>query len=237
VAVLSSASLFGDWQATLDERSDYPHAAASYPDLRPGELPGVTLPQFSQLTEHTARIAENLAGITDRLDRAISQETADEFSAAVRNVNRATKELADFLEEQRTAFTTFSGDMRVAGENVRTASDALQASLARIDSATGEGRLQGLMTDARASAANLREVTAQWRDVGGRLDSTLTRADSAMAAVQVILGRVERGEGSLGLLTADTVLYENTASAIEELRALLDELKRNPERYFRFSIF
>jgi len=113
----------------------------------------------------------------------------------------------------------------------------MQTTLARLDSATAGGRLERLFADAETTTGNLREVTAEWREAGRQLQATLARADSTLATTNSALERIDRGEGTLGMLTTDTVLYENTAATIAELRALLEDLKQNPGKYFHFSVF
>jgi phospholipid/cholesterol/gamma-HCH transport system substrate-binding protein len=237
IALLQAASLFGDWEATIVSAAERPEVLLDSAVIAPGVIPGAAVPEFSKLTDHTARIAENLAGITDRLDRAISQETADDLAEAISNINQLTIELGTLLSGQRAAFDTLAIDVKATGRSARLASDALLATVARLDSATSNDRLESIVADAQVTAANLGTLSAEWSEAGVRANEVLQRADSALAQVGIVLGRIERGEGSLGRLSADTVLYENTAAALSELRALLDELKTNPDRYFNFSIF
>jgi phospholipid/cholesterol/gamma-HCH transport system substrate-binding protein len=237
VALLQASSLFGDWEASIVGAGDRPEAMLDSAVIAPGVIPGAAVPEFSRLTDHTARIAENLRGITDRLDRAISQETADQLAEAIGNINEVTIELKELLRGQRAAFDTLAGDVTATGRVVREASDALLATVSRLDSATSGERLESILADAEITASHLVELSAEWSEAGGRANQVLSRADTALAQTSLVLGRIERGEGSLGQLSADTVLYENTAAALSELRALLDEIKTNPDRYFNFSIF
>jgi phospholipid/cholesterol/gamma-HCH transport system substrate-binding protein len=237
VALLEPSSLFGDWEATLLPAGDRPAVAADTAGLPEGVIPGGSIPEFSELTDHTAEIASNLRDITDRLDRALSDDVAEQLKDVIANVSAASTEVLEILKVQRVAFDTLASDVRTTGRSVREASSALEGVVARLDSATAGDRLGTILAAAESSATNLRALTAEWRDAGGRANQVLTRADSALAEASVVLARISRGEGSLGRLSSDTVLYENTAAALAELRALLDEIKTNPERYFSFSIF
>jgi len=237
VALLQASSLFGDWEASIVGVDERPEVLLDSAVIAPGVIPGAAVPEFSRLTDHTARIAENLAGITDRLDRAISQETADHLAEAISNINQLTIDLGELVRGQRSTFDTLALDVKATDRTVRQASDAILATVARLDSATSGDRLESILADAEVTAANLGNLSAEWSEAGVRANDVLVRADSALAQVAVVLGRIERGEGSLGQLSADTVLYENTAAALSELRALLDEIKTNPDRYFNFSIF
>jgi phospholipid/cholesterol/gamma-HCH transport system substrate-binding protein len=237
VALLEPSSLFGDWEATLIPAEERPAVAADTAGLPEGAVPGGSIPEFSELTDHTAEIASNLRDITDRLDRALTEDVAEQLKDVIANVSAASTEVLEILRVQRVAFDTLASDVRATGRAVREASSALEAVVSRLDSATAGRRLETILADAESAAANLRSLTAEWRDAGGQANQVLARADTALAEASVVLARISRGEGSLGRLSSDTVLYENTAAALAELRALLDEIKTNPERYFSFSIF
>jgi phospholipid/cholesterol/gamma-HCH transport system substrate-binding protein len=237
VALLQSSSLFGDWQAALYPASERPDLAADTVGLGPDEIPGRSLAEFSELSEHTSEIAGNLRGLTERLELAVNDSSAADVAEAIHNVNLATGELLGLLRDQRRSLEDVAGRVDEAGVSIRDASQALQGTLARLDSATANGRLDRMFTDAEATAANLREVSAEWRSAGERLTRTLERADSTLASAGEAIDRVNRGEGTLGMLASDTVLYENTAATLAELQALLEDLKRNPGKYFHFSVF
>lgn len=237
VALLQASSLFGDWQAALYPAAERPELAADTADLDPGEIPGRSLAEFSELSEHTSEIAGNLRGITERLELAVNDSSAAQVAGAIRNVNLATNELLQLIREQRQALQQIVGDVESAGGTIEDASRALQMTLSRLDSATANGRLDNIFADAEVTSRNLREVSVEWRSAGEQLNQTLERADSTLATANAALERINRGEGTLGLLASDTALYENTAATIAELRALLDDLKRNPGKYFHFSVF
>lgn len=237
VALLQASSLFGDWQAALYPAAERPDLAADTAGLGPDEIPGRSLSEFSELSEHTSEIAVNLRGLTERLELAVNDSSAADVAEAIHNVNLATGELLGLLRDQRGALEDVAGQVQDAGGTIRDASLALQGTLARLDSATAGGRLDRMFEDAEATTANLREVSAEWREAGERLTRTLERADSTLASAGTAIDRVNRGEGTLGMLASDTVLYENTAATLAELRALLEDLKQNPGKYFHFSVF
>jgi phospholipid/cholesterol/gamma-HCH transport system substrate-binding protein len=58
------------------------------------------------------------------------------------------------------------------------------------------------------------------------------------------MARVERGEGSLGKMTQDPALYDNLnraalnfSQASENINKLTEEIRRNPRRYLKLSVF
>ena len=72
---------------------------------------------------------------------------------------------------------------------------------------------------------------------GVNFKSTLDQFNKAVMRLDNTLNKIEKSEGSLGLLVNDKRLYKNLEGASLELKELLKDLKENPKRYVHFSIF
>ncbi len=237
VVILQPSSMFGEWQAAIVPAAERPDILTDTLALPPGRLPGVTMAAFSEISESSREIAENLQGLTERFQVAFNENTARELARAITNFSSASDELVTLMERQREGFGSFTADLAEAGDAVRGAAGDLDAVVSRLAAATEEGELEAIFDDARQASAAMRDVSGSLQGTVRELDRGIARADSAVREVQALLAAVNRGEGSIGLLTQDRILYENTAAALEELRALLDDLKRNPRKYFNFSVF
>jgi len=237
VVVLQAASLFGDWKAAIVPASTRPGLDRDTIPPPPGEVPGITQADFASLSEHTAEIAANLEGITRSLETALNDETAGQLAQTFENINRASNEFVAMLSDQRANFDEFAQDVSTLSESVLGSAAALDRTLMRLDSATANGRLDSIFTNIETASADLGSTAHEWRGVAQGVDSTLARLEGTVQEATDILARINRGEGSLGMLSVDTVLYENTAAALSELKSLLTEIKRDPSKYFRVSIF
>lgn len=69
------------------------------------------------------------------------------------------------------------------------------------------------------------------------IKATIDNANQAMKDVQAITAKINKGEGSIGLLLHDENLYNNLNSASSELDGLIKDLKERPGKYLRLSIF
>ncbi len=84
----------------------------------------------------------------------------------------------------------------------------------------------------------------------GAIDTTLSRTTAAMASAEVllasldesavhlnnILSGLENGEGTVGGLLNDERLYARTDSTLTAVQRLLDEMRRNPKKYFKLNV-
>jgi phospholipid/cholesterol/gamma-HCH transport system substrate-binding protein len=93
---------------------------------------------------------------------------------------------------------------------------ALQSVTARFDTT-----LAGI--DAPALAASLDSTLQAATTMTNRLAGMTARMDS-------LLGRINRGEGTLGKLVADSALYTELTRTMAATRALVDSLSAHPER-------
>jgi len=134
--------------------------------------------------------------------------------------------------------------------SVQGAAKEFEALLTELSSVTREQRASlADLTESLASAAASFEATST--AAGPDIASAAARADSAMAmlvatsesvdaataSLTTILGRMERGEGTLGRLSADETLYVSMTTAMETMTALLADLQANPKKYINISIF
>jgi phospholipid/cholesterol/gamma-HCH transport system substrate-binding protein len=69
------------------------------------------------------------------------------------------------------------------------------------------------------------------------LKNTIYNANKALADANVILEKIKKGEGSMGMLINNDSLYNNLERASLNLDKLLQDMRENPKRYLHFSIF
>ncbi|HKJ03395.1 MAG TPA: MlaD family protein [Longimicrobiales bacterium] len=133
--------------------------------------------------------------------------------------------------------------------SVQGSATELQTLLTDLSAMTREqrGTLKRLTESLANSAEGLEDAAAAGPDVA----RAIARADSAMAvlaetgrsldqaasSLQTLLGRIERGEGTLGKLSTDDSLYTNMNRAAQSIAALVEDLKANPKKYINISIF
>jgi phospholipid/cholesterol/gamma-HCH transport system substrate-binding protein len=68
--------------------------------------------------------------------------------------------------------------------------------------------------------------------------------DRSAKSADAVLGRLERGEGLLGRLSKDDSLYVNANEAVAnlnqavtEITKLTQDIRRDPRRYLKISVF
>jgi phospholipid/cholesterol/gamma-HCH transport system substrate-binding protein len=128
---------------------------------------------------------------------------------------------------------------------------SLESTSKKVDNLVGsEGsRVSVILANVEAISNNLKQnnqkISAILNNINSVTDQvaamnfkqTLDNANKAVADLQTIVGKINNGQGSLGLLVNDTKLYDNLNNASKNLDNLMIDLKANPKRYVHFSVF
>lgn len=162
-------------------------------------------------------------------------------------------DIADQAEKTLTRVQALLSQKTV--ENVEASTVELNALLKQLSAVTAEQRkeLVGLTTSLRKSAEGMEKVTAgpELQNTVKRLDALSQKLDDLTASLdrsshsmETILGRIERGEGTLGRFSKDDTLYLNASeamanvnNAVVEMRKLTEDIRKEPKKYLKLSFF
>jgi phospholipid/cholesterol/gamma-HCH transport system substrate-binding protein len=234
--VASSASLFGEWRANilgLDEPENDPTVVAALAEARAagGEAwPGATLPDIGELTQQASRIAADVGNVTQRLEGVLDTSAVSELKASIRDLSQISQRLAGFARAQTQRLDT-------VGENISLGSSAFVNTVRRLDSATSGGIVPEVAANSREAVADLRKAAADLREVTEAASANKMSLVNALQSADSILRRLESGQGTLGLLARDSTLYVETTLTLREARALIADIRNNPRKYLKVSVF
>ena len=241
-ALVAPESLFGDWQleiVTLSRfpRFDYYEVPDGYREGNVRVLGGYALPDISRLTAAADEISENLAVLTDRIDRAFNEETADALGQAIRNIQQVSDDIKNLIQQQASTFQNVSLQVERAATEIGGAAVVARTTLERMDQALTQGQIDSIMVNVEAASRAVQELVDGLGESTDDLENVLARADSAFTRLGRVTSRVEQGEGSLGRLLVDNTLALRAEEAVAQLDRLLLDIRENPGRYVRLSIF
>ena len=194
--------------------------------LLPGSSDRV-LADGDTITAGTAPGLQDLAGtLGEDASEVLSQIRRMLDDTTVTSVQRGIGSFAGGMEELETL-------LRSESASLERMIEGLSATSARLSELTGGPELE-------RTIARIDSLTAVLLGTGDDLDRT---AESLAS----VLGKIDRAEGSLGLLVNDTTLYvrlngtlENLESASEEIALLTKDVRERPEHYtkgLKFSVF
>ena len=234
--LIAPESMFGDWGTEIVSRSAHPRLDFfDSPD--PGVLPGFSIPDLSRLTATADQIADNLATITDRVEIAFTEETAENLRLVIENVGGVSEQLAALVDAQIGAVDDLVENVRTSTGQVAEAASLATRTLGEVERLLSGGAVDSIIGDTRVTAAEFRRLATDLRETTTGLGSTLRYADSTLVRFERIGRELETGEGTLAQLLGDSTVAVQTQSVLTQLSLLLADFRENPGRYVRLSIF
>ncbi len=242
--VAASASLFGEWQASIVDlqeiRGGDPNvlreleAAAAVGD---DAWPGATLPDIGQLTAQAGRIASDIAGFSSRIETAFDDEAVLNLQRSIREFHEVADQINEFTIDQTEVLGEVTESVRVTSGIVSDAASSFQRTMARIDSATVEGRLDTIITNTAEVSTDLRQSVADFRELIALINARQGSFERIIGSTDSVFSRLQDGQGTIGRLVGDSTLYVEASKAVAEFRELISDIRANPRKYFKFSVF
>jgi phospholipid/cholesterol/gamma-HCH transport system substrate-binding protein len=151
------------------------------------------------------------------------------------------------FEALTTSLNELITEIRDSGKIVETLALSHEA-IASLNDLLAENReaTAEVMVNLRSASEDLRELMASgavdqavgdFSQAAGRADSLMASMESSAQHLDTILTKVDHGGGSASLLLNDPALYAHADSTLVSLHRLLDEMRRNPKKYFKLNVF
>jgi phospholipid/cholesterol/gamma-HCH transport system substrate-binding protein len=200
-------------------------------------MPGAVLPDVAQLTTVAGDIADNVATFAERVRVAFDDSAAVELRSSFRNVATLSAELAQTTRTQSRNLDEITRDVKAGASELTEAARALRRTVARVDSSTSAGEVALIMGDIQMAAGTLRDAANDLHDLTSRLGGTQARLDSLLGSSASVMSKIDQGDGSFARMLNDDALYTGTDSLVQEMRALVADVRARPKRYINLRLF
>jgi len=237
------ASLFGEWQAEVVSRAELPddpvlRARIEEAGRGAGDRwPGTDLPGIGELTAQASRIANDVGSITSRVQGAIDSSVIEDLRQSVSDLRLMAEALTRFTREETATLGRVARRADTVSGHLEASTGSLRRTLDRVDTATAAGEITEIVGNLKSASENARDVSGDLKNLSAAIRSNQESVIRTLSGLDSAMSRLQRGDGTLGKLTMDSTLYVETTAAVSELRALLADIRVNPRKYFRFSVF
>jgi len=177
--LLSSSSFFGDWQAAIVSRAEWPDVEF-VGTTGPNVLPGGALPDITQLTAVASNIASNMETLSERVQLAFTEETAVKIRETIENVSEVADRLGGFVDQQTRTYDQVSRNVLESTANIRSATATAELAAADVRGAITRGDVRQILDNAKRASANLEAFSAQLNSAASGVPRLTARADTAM---------------------------------------------------------
>lgn len=99
-----------------------------------------------------------------------------------------------------------------------------------------------IVNDAKTTLADARQAMGKINDISQKIDTIdfqgiATKIDTTLTNIQQISETVNSTDGTVGLLLNDKALYNKVSRTIESADTLINDIKANPKKYLKISVF
>lgn len=164
-------------------------------------------------------MAENLDSILSATKSILNQQNRDNIQRTLTNLESTSRKLNDIsqqfdglIDSEKNKIKNIIANTESITTNLKDNNERLSNIISRIDQ----------ITDTVAQA---------------NIGSTLSETSRTIERLNKVLGIIENGKGNLGLLINDEGLYRNLNESARKLDALIEDIKANPKKYVKISVF
>ena len=167
--------------------------------------------------------AENLISSIDSIaiivQEVLNKNTRDNLVGAIEHVKQSLANIAHTTQNLDTLMTSQRNNLAKIIKNVESISSNLN-------------RNNDKITNILTNFSNLSDSLAQTN-----IPQTIAQVNKAISDLDVMLVKINKGEGSVGQLLNNEQLYNEVEKAARDLNLLLEDIKKNPSKYVKVSVF
>ena len=191
----------------------------------------------------------------DTLRSAIQASLTEEVNRQVLPLKNKAESLISSIDSVMTVVQAIlnedaRADLKKSFESINRAIINMEKTSFRIDAlvADEKARISSIFRNIESISGNLAannqtltKVINNFEAISdslakSNLASTINTAGQSLIQASEILEKINKGEGSMGLLLNNKSLYQNLEKASLDLDKLLKDMRMNPARYLHFSI-
>jgi phospholipid/cholesterol/gamma-HCH transport system substrate-binding protein len=206
-ASVKSIGIFGDVAVALTPPTPVPAASYVSGDSVP---PGPVAADINQIMTRADSIAQNISVMTKALETEVVQAgTLKDINRIMASTAKLAVQMQAVVAEQNRNLTQTMTTFRDAAGRLSTLADSAQIA---------------------ATIANTRQISENASRLSANLDSTNTQ-------LRGLLSQAQRGNGTVGKLLSDTLVYADVHRVLAQMDSLLADIKKNPKKYINLRIF
>jgi phospholipid/cholesterol/gamma-HCH transport system substrate-binding protein len=173
---------------------------------------------LSELTSTLAPLSDKIHEILENVNTTFDQPMRSRIQGIVGNLANSSSSLEKVIRVDGDQFSQAIGDFRQFSRDLSTFA-------------------RNLDSIALTQRENVSSSMTSLKNVAREVDKISAKMETATDALNLVLTRLKRGEGTLGKLIQDERLYNDIDSLTVNLSLLARDLRENPGRYVRVSMF
>jgi len=201
---------------------------------------------------NSSRMAEPGDTLRSRTDATLSEEVNLQLLPLKKKAEDLIGSIDSVVTLIQTVLNKNTRENLVASiDNIKLTISNLASTTHNIDTlvSTEKNRISGIISNIESISRNLRQNNDQISNVirnfstlsdslaASQVPTTLRKVGKTLTEINVILDKINRGEGTLGMLVNNDTLYQELEKSAAELNKLIEDIKANPRKYLKISVF
>ena len=189
------------------------------------EVEGVREFNFSEITPGIVPLTQDLSAFARRLKATLGEEEKDNIQLTFQNIESITAGLDTFINNNRNFIT--KEDRKNFQDFIKNLNGAVKDLKYGINKEIG--KMDSMLDD-------FKQVTDKSDELSTTISELRKSSESFSSLIQnldIILTKIENGEGTFGKLINDDTLHENMSTLVNEVRSLVKDFKDNPTKYMK----
>ncbi len=190
-----------------------------------------------EVKQYTSAISEDLKSVIESIG---SENGKGALNNSIRELEKTLTNLTSLSKNANELIMRSSNGIRQSLQNMNTITDNIAANNQKITSILQNFEyISSQLKDANightitASTSTIEES----KQVISSLKNTVKNLNKSLEGLDVVLSKVNSGNGTLAKLINENELYDNLESTSRHLALLLQDLRLNPSRYVKVSVF
>jgi len=175
--------------------------------------------QLVPLKNKTERLLGSIDSVATMIQQVLNKDTRDNLIASIghikdvlKNLSHTTYYLDTLVGSQRNHLANIIGNIESISQNLKNNNQKISNILNNFNE----------LSDSLAKA---------------RIPATISQLNKAITDIDLTINKINNGKGTLGLLLNDDKLYKEVEKAATDLNLLLEDIKANPKKYVKVSVF
>ena len=175
--------------------------------------------QIVPLKKKTENLISSIDTVATLIQDVLNKNTRDDLAASIHhikdvleNLSHTTYYLDTLVGSQRNHLANIIGNIESISQNLKD----------------NNQKINNILTNFSQVSDSLAKA---------RIPATIGQINKAVSDIDNAVNKINRGEGTLGLLLNDKKLYQEVEKAARDLNLLLEDIKANPKKYVKVSVF
>jgi phospholipid/cholesterol/gamma-HCH transport system substrate-binding protein len=175
--------------------------------------------QIAPLKKKTENLINSIDTVATLIQDVLNKNTRDDLAASIHHIKDVLNNLAHttyyldtLVGSQRNHLASIIGNIESISQNLKNNNQKINTILTNLSQ----------VSDSLAKA---------------RIPATIGQINKAVTDIDNAVNKINSGKGTMGLLLNDDKLYNEVEKAARDLNLLLEDIKANPKKYVKVSVF